>query len=81
MLNHIQSNVHDAHFTLSQLFTFLIIITTVIILNFISNNTLDIIFVTFRPWARYNPRAPPPHILANLYFFEPLGCPEYEIGL
>ena len=23
----------------------------------------------------------PPHILANLYFFEPLGCPEYEIGL
>ena len=24
---------------------------------------------------------PPPHILANLYFFEPLGCPEYEIGL
>ena len=24
---------------------------------------------------------PPPHILANLHFFEPLGCPEYEIGL
>ena len=24
---------------------------------------------------------PPSHILANLYFFEPLGCPEYEIGL
>ena len=23
----------------------------------------------------------PPHILANLYFFELLGCPEYEIGL
>ena len=23
----------------------------------------------------------PPHILANLYFSEPLGCPEYEIGL
>ena len=34
-----------------------------------------------QPWARYDPRAPPPHILANLYFFEPLGCPEYEIGL
>ena len=34
-----------------------------------------------RPWARYDPRAPPPHILANLYFFEPLECPEYEIGL
>ena len=34
------------------------------------------------PWARYDPRAPPPpHILANLYFFEPLGCPEYEIRL
>ena len=24
---------------------------------------------------------PPPHILANLYFLEPLRCPEYEIGL
>ena len=36
----------------------------------------------YRPWARYEPRAPPPpHILANLYFFEPLGCPVYEIGL
>ena len=34
-----------------------------------------------RPWARYDPRAPPHHILANLYFFESLGCPEYESGL
>ena len=36
--------------------------------------------VDYRLWARYDPRAPP-HILANLYFFEPQGCPEYEIGL
>ena len=35
---------------------------------------------TYRPRARYDPRAPPPH-LSQPIFFEPPGCPEYEIGL
>ena len=45
------------------------------------NHICNKVAKAIRPWARYDLRAPPPHILANLYFFEPLGCPEYEIEL